>query len=110
MVDSKPKTIDPMEDDGGPMDFDEMMTETLDYQKGIAKSQGSVCVKDLKGDVPDSVKAMQNQPQGDKQNLTDIMMTCAKNEELMKYYENLLPNMDENVKRATMLGKSTPCK
>lgn len=31
MVDSKPKTIDPMEDDGGPMDFDEMMTETLDY-------------------------------------------------------------------------------
>lgn len=38
------------------------------------------------------------------------MMTCAKNEELMKYYENLLPNMDENVKRATMLGKSTPCK
>ena len=53
-------------------DYDAMFAETLDYQKGIAKSQGSVCVKDLKGEVPDIVKQLQQQNQGDIKNLTDI--------------------------------------
>lgn len=52
-----------MEDDGqGPMDFDDMMKETLDYQKGVYEKQQSICVKDMKGDVPDFAKELQNQP------------------------------------------------